>query len=41
MDPPKTRQESKKNQKQKGKQDHRLGSSKHVRAAEAVKDRKK
>lgn len=41
MDPPKTRQESKKNQKQKGKQDHRLGSSKHVRAAEAIKDRKK
>lgn len=41
MDPPKTRQETKKNQKQKGKQEHRLGSSKHVRAAEAVRDRKK
>jgi hypothetical protein len=41
MDPPKTRQETKKNQKQKGKQEHRLGSSKHVRAAEAVRGRKK
>ena len=41
MDPPKTRQETKKNQKQKGKQEHRLGTSKHVRAAEALKDRKK
>jgi hypothetical protein len=40
MDPPKTRQESKKNQKQKGKQEHRLGTSKHVRAAEALKERK-
>jgi len=40
MDPPKTRQETKKNQKQKGKQEHRLGSSKHVRAAEAARERK-
>lgn len=40
MDPPKTRQEKKKDQKQKGKQEHRLGTSKHVRAAEALKDRK-
>jgi len=40
MDPPKTRQEKKKNQKAKGKQEHRLGTSKHVRAAEALKDRK-
>ena len=39
MDPPKTRQESKKNQKQKGKQEHRLGSTKHIRAAEALKER--
>ena len=40
MDPPKTRQESKKNQKQKGKLEHRLGSTKHIRAAEALKERK-
>ncbi len=40
MDPPKTRQENKKNQKAKGKQDHRLGTSKHVRATEALKERK-
>ncbi len=40
MDPPKTRQESKKNQKAKGKQEHRLGSTKHIRAAEALKGRK-
>jgi hypothetical protein len=40
MDPPKTRQENKKDQKQKGKQDHRLGTSKHVRATEALKERK-
>ena len=40
MDPPKKRQESKKNQKQKGKQEHRLGSTKHIRAAEALKERK-
>ena len=40
MDPPKTRQETKKNQKAKGKQEHRLGTSKHVRAAEALKGRK-
>ena len=39
MDPPKTRQETKKNQKAKGKQEHRLGTSKHVRAAEALKGR--
>jgi hypothetical protein len=37
MDPPKTRKESKKDQKQKGKQEHRMGSSKHVRATEALK----
>ena len=41
MDPPKTRQETKKTQTQKGKQEHRLGTSKHVRAAETLKDRKK
>ena len=40
MDPPKTRQESKKNQKQKGKQEHRLGSTKHIRVSEALKERK-
>jgi hypothetical protein len=40
MDPPKTRQEKKKDQKAKGKQEHRLGTSKHVRATEALKDRK-
>ena len=40
MDPPKTRQESKKNQKAKGKQEHILGSTKHIRAAEALKERK-
>ena len=40
MDPPKTRQEKKKDQKAKGKQDHRLGTSKHVRATEALKERK-
>ena len=37
---PKTRQETKKDQKQKGKQEHRLGTSKHVRAVEALKDRR-
>jgi hypothetical protein len=40
MDPPKTRQEKKKDQKAKGKQEHRLGTSKHVRAVDALKDRK-
>ena len=40
MDPPKTRQEKKKDQKSKGKQEHRLGTSKHIRATEALKDRK-
>ena len=40
MDPPKTRQEKKKDQKAKGKQEHRLGTSKHIRATEALKDRK-
>jgi hypothetical protein len=37
---PKTRQETKKDQKQKGKQEHRLGTSKHVRAVEALKERR-
>jgi hypothetical protein len=41
MDPPKTRQEKKKDQKQKGGQDHRLGSSKHIRALEALKEKKR
>jgi hypothetical protein len=40
MDPPKTRQETKKNQKRKGKQEHRLGTSKHIRAAEALSKKK-
>lgn len=39
MDDPKTRTEKKKNQKQKGHQD-RLGSSKHVRAMEALREKK-
>ena len=37
---PQTRQETKKDQKQKGKQEHRLGTSKHVRAVEALKERR-
>jgi hypothetical protein len=40
MDPPKTRRENKKDQKQKGKQDHRLGTTKHTRAVEALRERK-
>ncbi|MCX8511101.1 MAG: hypothetical protein ORN83_05015 [Chthoniobacteraceae bacterium] len=40
MDPPKTRQENKKNQKSKGKQEHRLGTTKHMRAVDALKERK-
>ena len=40
MDPPKTRQEKKKDQKAKGKQEHRLGSTKHIRVSEALKERK-
>jgi hypothetical protein len=39
MDDPKTRNEKKKNQKQKSHQD-RLGSSKHVRAMEALREKK-
>jgi hypothetical protein len=39
MDTPQTRTEKKKDQKQKGHQD-RLGSSKHVRAMEALRERK-
>ena len=39
MDSPQTRQEKKKNQKQKGRPD-KLGSSKHIRAAEALREKK-
>jgi hypothetical protein len=39
MDAPHTRQEKKKNQKQKGRPD-KLGSSKHIRAAEALREKK-
>jgi hypothetical protein len=39
MEDPKTRNEKKKNQKQKGRPD-KLGSSKHIRAAEALRERK-
>ncbi len=39
MDEPKTRIEKKKNQKQKGRPD-KLGSSKHIRAAEALREKK-
>jgi len=37
MDPPKTKKQSIKNQKEKGKSEHRLGSAKHVRLAEQRK----
>jgi len=37
---PKTRNEKKKNQKQKGRPGDKLGSSKHVRASEALRERK-
>ncbi len=39
MEDPKTRNQKKKNQKQKGRPD-KLGSSKHIRAAEALRERK-
>jgi hypothetical protein len=39
MEDPRTRNEKKKNQKQKGRPD-KLGSSKHIRAAEALRERK-
>jgi hypothetical protein len=39
MEDPKTRNEKKKNQKQKGRPD-KLGSSKHIRAAEALREKK-
>lgn len=38
MDQPSTRQEKKKNQKQKGRPD-RLGSNKHIRATEALREK--
>jgi hypothetical protein len=37
MEPPQTKKQSIKNQKQKGASDHRLGSAKHIRLAESVK----
>lgn len=40
MDSPQTRQEKKKNQKQKGRPD-KLGSSKHIRAVESLREQKK
>jgi hypothetical protein len=39
MDSPQTRQEKKKNQKQKGRPD-KLGTSKHIRAMEALREQK-
>jgi hypothetical protein len=37
MDPPQTKKQSTKNQRQKGASEHRLGSAKHIRIAESVK----
>jgi hypothetical protein len=41
MDPPKTRRESKKDQKEKGRGQDGKYSSKHIRVVEALKDRQK
>lgn len=39
MEPPQTKKQTIKNQKRKGLSEHRLGSAKHVRLAEAAKKR--
>ena len=40
MDPPKTKKQTIKNQKEKGASEHRLGTAKHIRLAEARKRNK-